>query len=114
MLEENKAFMYTTGIGIDLLAAKPELSTILVIDDVSFASKYNAYWKYNWEFGNDDNINNSGVHCIRLEDTVRIRELIKPGEAIPAGAMSVSQGFKALFKLEREGRLHFKVPTWPL
>jgi hypothetical protein len=43
LLAKNRAFVYATGLGIDMLAAKPELTVLLVIDDPSFATKYRDY-----------------------------------------------------------------------
>ncbi|MDQ3774880.1 MAG: hypothetical protein M3461_11215 [Pseudomonadota bacterium] len=111
LLEKRKAFIYVTGLGLDLLSAKPELTIALIINDESFAKKYHDHWKFNWEFqGFGTENQNAGIHICSLNDTKSIRALLKPGMVIPAGAMAVALGFRLIRQLKAEGQLEWDVP----
>jgi hypothetical protein len=112
LLEKGKAFIYVTGLGLDLLSAKPELTIALIINDESFAKKYHDHWKFNWEFQGFHNKENplEGIYICSLNDTKSIRTLLKPGMVIPAGAMAVVHGFRLIRHLKAKGQLEWAVP----
>lgn len=111
LLKEGKAFIYVTGLGIDLLSAKPELTVALIINDKEFSKKYHNHWRFNWEFpGYESDDPYRGVYFLTLRDATKIRELIKPGKVIPAGAMAVERGFELIRQLTRERRMQWDVP----
>lgn len=114
-LSDNKAFIYVTGLGIDLLAAKPELTVLLVVNDFKFADKYENHWDFNWEVhGETPKERKKWVKPISLTQNGlgTIKELISPGRCIPAGAMAVKRGLSVLSKLRSERWIDFEVPDW--
>jgi len=122
LLTGRGAHLAVTGFGIDLFACKPDLTFLLVIDDVSFFQKYRNHFKPNWEFGA---LADGGravprstsptpgmpkeVRSIHLTDTKQLKALIAPGMMIPTGAMAVVRGFETLAQLRSQRRISFDV-----
>ena len=113
MLSNDEAYLFVTGFGIDLLTASPEMSLLLVIKDKQFAKRYEPHWRLNWEFPGFDKLNRVRPKCLyALSDVEAIQQMMRPGHAVPDGAMAIAQGYRTLSQLVEEGLIDFKVPRW--
>ncbi len=113
MLSNDEAYLLVTGFGIDMLVASAELSLLLVVKDKHFAKRYEPHWRLNWEFPGFDGAKPLRPECFyALSDVERIQDMMRPGNAIPAGAMAVTLGYRALSAMADERLIDFKVPEW--
>jgi hypothetical protein len=90
-LKENKADLWVTGFGVELLRGQPELTTLLVFGN-DMSDKILQNISPNWEFQSQSY---DGQITHTLDDDKLIQKATSDS-AVPAAALAVCQGLQTL------------------
>jgi len=73
LLKNNKAHFKVLGVSLDVYRLRPEILTILVVDDEKFAKLFSQNRKLSWEASTEDM---NGLHIVNLDDEKKYLELM--------------------------------------
>jgi len=73
LLNNGKAIFKTLGISLDIYRLRPEILTVLIIDDKKFDRLFSEYRKLSWEASTDDM---DGLHIININDKQKYLDIM--------------------------------------
>jgi hypothetical protein len=73
LLDNEKAVLKVLGVSLDIYRLRPEILTVLVIDDKKFDRLFSEYRKLSWEASTDDL---NGLHIINIDDQQKYLDLM--------------------------------------
>lgn len=109
LISEGSAKLYFTGVAINLMNLRPEVCTLLVIDNPEWykrcQGKSEYGWKFNSEFANKKDKLVSGSKLVSSLTLAEDNEMFKTGnldphEMVPAGAAAFWLGVDVLQKIK--------------
>jgi hypothetical protein len=111
LMENEKAFLFQTGFGIDLITASPQISMLLLIEDRYYSDRFKKCLAANFEIQQ----NRHALFDMTISDdnVKKIFDKVLPGHALPIAAMAVKEGFEAMKRLRAQKQISFDVPDIP-
>ena len=73
LLDNGKATLKTLGVSLDIYRLRPEILTVLIVDDEEFDELFSKNRKLSWEASTEDM---HGLHIVNIDDQEKYLDLM--------------------------------------